>query len=284
MGGKDIMEKTLEAYNDVFADIVNGLLFEGRPVVTPDSLEDAQPVSFYKAEGNLHEQERDVSKYWKKCRIRIALLGFENQTKYDPFMPFRVIGYDGAAYRAQIGGDNPYPVITIILYFGSDRRWGKNKSLYDLIDVPEELKPYVNDYRINVFDIAFLTDEEIARFHSDFGIVADFFAHRRVDPDYRPANPRDFEHIDEVLKLLSVIADDDRYVSMMTSEGGKPKNMDQYLNRVEERGITKGTLQKAKEDALAIRKMLKITDPVLVSQIVNVEAELVERWFEEEKV
>ena len=27
MGEKDIMEKTLEAYNDVFADIVNGLLF-----------------------------------------------------------------------------------------------------------------------------------------------------------------------------------------------------------------------------------------------------------------
>ena len=31
MGSKDITEKTLEAYNDVFADIINVLLFNGEP-------------------------------------------------------------------------------------------------------------------------------------------------------------------------------------------------------------------------------------------------------------
>ena len=30
LGGKDIAEKTLEAYNEVFADIVNVLLFDGK--------------------------------------------------------------------------------------------------------------------------------------------------------------------------------------------------------------------------------------------------------------
>lgn len=29
MGEKDITEKILEDYNDVFADIINGLLFQG---------------------------------------------------------------------------------------------------------------------------------------------------------------------------------------------------------------------------------------------------------------
>lgn len=29
MGQKDITEKVLEDYNDVFADIINGLLFDG---------------------------------------------------------------------------------------------------------------------------------------------------------------------------------------------------------------------------------------------------------------
>ena len=33
MGEKDIAEKTLEAYNDVFADIVNVLLFDGKRLV-----------------------------------------------------------------------------------------------------------------------------------------------------------------------------------------------------------------------------------------------------------
>ena len=37
---KDITQKALEMYNDVFADIINVLLFNGESVVTEDSLTD----------------------------------------------------------------------------------------------------------------------------------------------------------------------------------------------------------------------------------------------------
>ena len=73
MAEKDIAEKTLEAYNDVFADIVNVLLFQGRHFVKEDELEEESPNSSYKADGKLHAQERDVAKYWRKqklCGIR----------------------------------------------------------------------------------------------------------------------------------------------------------------------------------------------------------------------
>lgn len=40
MAEKDIAEKTLEAYNDVFADIINVLLFNGEPYVKEDELEE----------------------------------------------------------------------------------------------------------------------------------------------------------------------------------------------------------------------------------------------------
>lgn len=50
MGEKDVIEKTLEGYNDVFADILNVLLFGGRQVVDPDDLEDQLPRSFYKVD------------------------------------------------------------------------------------------------------------------------------------------------------------------------------------------------------------------------------------------
>jgi len=43
---KDITQKTLERYNDVFADIINVLLFNGERVVTEDSLTDALPGYF----------------------------------------------------------------------------------------------------------------------------------------------------------------------------------------------------------------------------------------------
>ena len=54
MGQKDVAEKVLEAYNDVFSDIVNVLLFDGRQVVKEDELTDAVPLSQYKADGKLH--------------------------------------------------------------------------------------------------------------------------------------------------------------------------------------------------------------------------------------
>jgi len=41
MREKDITEKTLEAYNDVFADIINVLLFNGKLTVKEDELEDS---------------------------------------------------------------------------------------------------------------------------------------------------------------------------------------------------------------------------------------------------
>ena len=87
MAQKDIAEKTLEAYNDVFADIVNGLLFNGEQVIKEDELEAESELSVYKVDGKLHEQERDVAKYWKNGEIRIAFYGLENQTAVDPDMP-----------------------------------------------------------------------------------------------------------------------------------------------------------------------------------------------------
>lgn len=63
MAEKNIAEKTLEAYNDVFADIINVLLFNGEPYVKEDELEEENPNSSYKADGKLHAQERDIAKY-----------------------------------------------------------------------------------------------------------------------------------------------------------------------------------------------------------------------------
>ena len=58
MGQKDITEKLLEDYNDVFADIINGLIFKGEQRILPESLENAKVHSQYKAEdGKVHELE-----------------------------------------------------------------------------------------------------------------------------------------------------------------------------------------------------------------------------------
>lgn len=73
MGEKDLTEKILEDYNDVFADIINAFVFEGKDVVHPDSLRNSSVHSQYKAsDQKLHELERDVAKYWMDGNVRTS--------------------------------------------------------------------------------------------------------------------------------------------------------------------------------------------------------------------
>ena len=251
MAEKDITEKILEAYNDVFADIVNVLLFNGRDVIKPDELVEQAPRTAYKADGKIREIERDVAKRWLKQNIRIACVGFENQTAVDPDMPIRVIGYDGAEYRSELANDKKdengkiiraerYPVVTLVLYFGYKKHWDKPTNLLGCFNVPEEFKPYVNDYKMHLFEIAYLSDEQVKLFHSDFRVVADYFVQMRKNRDYVP-DPVKIKHVQETLELLSVMTGDHRYEdSANDAEKGEPENMCEVLDRIETKGRTEG--------------------------------------------
>ena len=50
MAEKDMTEKALEAFNDVFADIINNLLFHGRKRIPEDELEQGKERSIYQEE------------------------------------------------------------------------------------------------------------------------------------------------------------------------------------------------------------------------------------------
>ena len=188
MGEKDITEKLLEDYDEIFADIVNVLLFDGKEILTPGSLAPFGTRSQYKADdGKIHEQERDIAKCWKNGKIMFAIFGLENQTKADNLMPLRVLGYDGGTYKSQIVSKkkNILPVVTLVLYYGREH-WKMPTSLKKTISIPKEIDKYVNDYNIHVFEISWLSQKQIKMFKSDFGVVADFFVNRRKDPNYIP--------------------------------------------------------------------------------------------------
>ncbi|MBS6930392.1 MAG: transposase, partial [Lachnospiraceae bacterium oral taxon 082] len=90
MKSKDVTQKMLESYNDVFADIVNVLLFNGKRVIKENTLFQAGIESTLKFDGKISSQDRDVAKYWNKSKINLAMFGFENQTAQDRLMPMRV--------------------------------------------------------------------------------------------------------------------------------------------------------------------------------------------------
>ena len=240
MGQKDITEKLLEDYNDVFADIVNVLLFRGNRIVKEESLKETKVKSQYKAEaGKLHEQERDVAKYWQDGNALVAICGLENQTVEEKYMPLRVFSYDGASYRRQLlpgNNKNPIvPVVSLVLHFGM-KEWSSPHNLKGVIDIPKELEQYVNDYKANIFNIAFLDDETVQMFQSDFRIVADFFVQKRKNKDYVPDEHK-IKHVDEMLKLLQVLTGDDRY-NVKFSETEKKEDI--KMCDVMEKAVNKG--------------------------------------------
>ena len=244
MAEKDITEKNLEALNDVFADIVNVLLFKGEQVINEKDLEADTTKSMFKADGKIHEQERDVSKFWKNGEIRISILGIENQTAQDSDMPLRVISYDGASYKQQLLDKKQkkrYPVTTLVLYFGTEEKWSKAKHLYDCFEVPEKLKPFVNDYKINVFNIAFLSPKTISMFKSDFKIIAEYFRAKRLNQKYKGSKEK-LKHANETLKMFSALTGDDSFEKVY-NEGNFKKGgitMCDVVERIRDEGITAG--------------------------------------------
>ena len=257
MGEKDITEKTLEDYADVFADIVNVLLFDGEQRVLPEDLVDTSARSQFKADdGVLHEQERDVVKRWKHGKIVIALLGLENQTRPDENMPLRVFSYEGASYKSQLldGKKNFCPVITLVLYFGK-QRWEKARSLYEKLEVPEELRPYVNDFSINVFEISYLSEEQLAMFRSDFGVVAEYFVRSRTDPGYKPKK-KVIKHVDAFLKMMKAVTGDHRYEEVRKSvRKGVSITMCEVLDYREKRGEKRGIQRGIEQDRRALNRL-----------------------------
>ena len=253
---KDITQKTLERYNDVFADIINVLLFNGERVVTEDSLTDALPGSTLKMDGRIRTQYRDIAKYWHNSKIKLSMFGLENQTKPEKRMPLRVFGYDGTEYVKQAKKENNkevlYPVITLVLYFGYNSRWNQPKSLFELLEIDERIKPYVNDFKINLFEIAYLDREKIDMFKSDFWILADYLYQMRVNKDY-VASDTVIEHVDELLMLMSAMTKDYRFEWTINEVKGKEYvTMCEVLDRVEARGREEGIKEGIKEGTVNV--------------------------------
>ncbi len=270
MGIKDITTRQLEECNDVFADIINVLVFKGERRVCEDDLADMDTKSVFIADDKgLRSQDRDVAKFWTTQRIRLALFGLENQSNPDSTMPLRVYSYNGASYKAQIisdkknkrdatsseikpaGEEEPvssqslYPVLTLVLYFGLER-WNAAKTLYEAVNIPDEMKPFIPDLPINLVEIAWLEDDVIDKFKSDFNVVAKFFKHLRLRGDTNldlndPLLSQPITHFLELMRLLSAYSGDSRFeVNAQMLPPEKERNMLAVLTKLEDQGRREG--------------------------------------------
>ena len=93
---------------------------------------------------------------------------------------------------------------------------------------------------MHVFEVAWLTEEQIIHFRSDFKVVANFFVQKRKNRDYIPDDPTEIRHVDEVLKLLQVMTGDKRYEEIFRKKKKGVRSMCDVAERLEQMGIAKG--------------------------------------------
>ena len=98
----------------------------------------------------------------------------------------------------------------------------------------------MSDYKVNLFQVAWLSEEQVVMFQSDFKIVADYFVQKRKNNSYIPTK-EEIKHVEAVLQLLSIMEHDDRFAETMYRENGrKVKNMCDVLDIAEQRGEARG--------------------------------------------
>lgn len=75
---KDVVTKLLEEYPDVFADIGNVNLYDGKPVILPDELEPLPSTLFFSdTNGEQRELRSDIRMRHKKNGIDISVICLE---------------------------------------------------------------------------------------------------------------------------------------------------------------------------------------------------------------
>ena len=173
----DTVLKNYWRNNEQFADLFNAVLFDGEPVIKPEELEDADTdessVLEHREYAESIQASRDNIKIRKKSvvhGVEYVLLGNESQQHIHYAIPMRIMGYDYGTYKKQYDDnakkyktsegmnedeylsrmkktDRFIPVITVSVYYG-DKVWDGPTTLHGMLDIPEKIARYVNDYKI----------------------------------------------------------------------------------------------------------------------------------------
>ena len=173
MGREDVYENDYLDNAELFADLINGVLYQGEQVVRPQELSE-QDGELRSIQGyDVRKILRDKVRMWRGTAL--AILVVENQTKVDYRMVIRAMLSESMAYdkqwkklkdnlkaedknernKPEDKAENPQkgflppdeylsgmrkkdkfiPVITVVVYFGKEKPWDGARTLHELLDV-----------------------------------------------------------------------------------------------------------------------------------------------------
>lgn len=168
--------------NEIFAALFNGYFFNNENIIHGDELESEDTAYTatlkVKNNGKYKFTTEKISKYRDNIRRTslgyLVILGIEDQNKIHYSMPIRKMLYDVLGYSSELSalgqtedkaewtidewlsktkkGTKVTPILTVVFYTGEDP-WDGPKSLHDMMNMDDSIKPFVPDYPLYVIDI-----------------------------------------------------------------------------------------------------------------------------------
>ena len=251
--------------NARFADLFNAAFFQGKTVIRPDELEesDTDISSIVRWNGHMETVRKILDVVKKRAHgIDFVILGLENQQRVHFGMPLRIMLGDALGYLKEyqeiakknkargnwedsdefLSGlrreDRLHPMVSICVYYG-ERAWDGPHSLVDMLKIPEELRPVVSDYKMNLIQVR--ESEELVFHNGD--VQAVFEISRNI---YK----RNYKKIEEVYQnmelsselgiVIGAITESPELVNQALERKGGRMNMCTALEELKKEGITEG--------------------------------------------
>ena len=142
--------------NDIhFASFSNAILFDGKQLIHPERLvryeNDTSFIINDTKSGEDKKRRRDIVVKTDVNGI-YCLFGIEHQSTIDVEMVIRCGNYEMLEYLKQLKNKRLIPQFMVVFYTGS-KKWEGPLKLSDYLEIPKELKPYFNDWKIYVVDV-----------------------------------------------------------------------------------------------------------------------------------
>ena len=135
--------------NDIhFASFSNAVLFDGKQLIHPERC-----VRYENDTKSIEDKKRRRDIVVKTDVNGIyCLFGIEHQSTIDVEMVIRCGIYEMLEYLKQLKNKRLVPQFMVVFYTGS-RKWEGPLKLSDYLEIPKELKPYFNDWKIYLVDV-----------------------------------------------------------------------------------------------------------------------------------
>lgn len=294
----DIALKDFFKNNEIFAALFNGYFFQNQPIVQANELEpkDTAYTATLKIQSNGRHKftTEKISKYRDNVRRTslgyLVILGIEDQNKIHYSMPIKNLLYDGLGYSSELSSLSKTedraewtidewlsktkkdtkitPIITVVFYTGEDL-WDGPRSLHDMMNLDDKIRPFVPDYPLYVIDIGH--DKDLTFKNKELCELKDILFSiysETADDNEAVVN-------NSIIALAGILAGDKTlYLSAQKDKGGKQKvcralaERDKLKNAeiLEELDFVKAEAEQFKADAELFKADADAKDKLLASK------------------